>query len=451
MSLRDKRLVILHQLSLETSPVSLSYLHAKMGLDYTQRTIRRCLQELTEEGLVEKSGSTRNAKYIAVGRSNQKERVGVSSCFGSGSLKSIELVKKPIYQRTPIAYNEEWFDSYIPNETYYLPRQIRFQLEETGSRMHCNDPAGTYAHQIFNRLLIDLSYNSSRLEGNTYSLLDTERLLLKGAPAPGKLDFEKLMILNHKEAIRYLVENASSLSPSEETIYTIHYLLSADLLESDFQGKVRDHGVRVGGTTYIPYEDPKMLKIRMGEIAKKALAIENVFEQSLFLLIHISYLQAFSDVNKRTARLCANIPLILHNFVPLSFNDVDVDDYMTSTIAIYELQDVNPLIDLYVFSYIRTCRYYDSTVKSMDIDEVRVRYRAERREVVREIVKAKLIGSSLDHFILEKSPNLVPQEVVSDFMGDVREDLKHLDPIRIAGMGITLTELKEWLKVFKQR
>src|SRR6202030_2042468 len=105
-------------------------------------------------------------------------------------------------------------------------------------------------------------------------------------------------------------------------------------------------------------------------IIKKAALIENPYEQSLFLLIHITYLQAFSDVNKRTARLSANIPLIKSNLVPLSFNDVDRDDYTSAVIAIYELQNVRPIVDLYVFSYLRTCALYDSTVKTIRFDEV---------------------------------------------------------------------------------
>lgn len=119
--------------------------------------------------------------------------------------------------------------------------------------MNREDPAGTHAHQIFNRLLIDLSYNSSRLEGNTYSLLDTQRLVLEGSSAEGKLDEEKIMILNHKEAIRYLVDNAHRLDVDEQTICTLHYLLSDGLVEARYAGKVRDHGVRIGGSTYVPF------------------------------------------------------------------------------------------------------------------------------------------------------------------------------------------------------
>jgi hypothetical protein len=121
------------------------------------------------------------------------------------------------------------------------------------------------------------------------------------------------------------------------------------------------------------------LQSRFNRIIEKAALIENSYEQSLFLLVHITYLQAFSDVNKRTARLCANIPLVKSNVVPLSFNDVEREDYTSAVIAIYELQEIRLLLDLYLFSYMRTCAMYDSTVKAMGIDEVRVRYRQQRR------------------------------------------------------------------------
>ena len=132
-------------------------------------------------------------------------------------------------------------------------------------------------------------------------------------------------------------------------ICTLHYLLSDGLVEPSEAGKVRKYGVRIGGSTYIPFENPRKLEQQLEKIARRAALIKDPYEQSIFLLVHISYLQAFTDVNKRTARLSANIPLIQGNLVPLAFNDVRVEDYMSAMIAVYELQDMRPLVDLYVF------------------------------------------------------------------------------------------------------
>ena len=332
----------------------------------------------------------------------------------------------------------------MPNSSYYLNESLRRQLLNSGKRASKQDPAATYAHQIFNRLLIDLSYNSSRLEGNTYSLIDTERLLLHGDTAEGKLDEEKVMILNHKEAIRYLVENASRDSITRNTICTLHYLLADGLVEPFEAGKVRKHGVRIGGSTYIPFEEPKKLESQLEKIILKAGEIQDPFEQSLFLLIHISYLHAFIDVNKRTARLTANIPLVRENLVPLAFSDIPIEDYMLAMIAIYEFQDSRPIVDLYVHSYLRTCLAYDSTVKAIGFDEVRVRYRQPRKALLRNIILQEIKGAKLQKYLEKEAINLVPTNVLQEFIEDLLQDLAEIDESRIAGLGVTPEQLKFW-------
>jgi prophage maintenance system killer protein len=214
---------------------------------------------------------------------------------------------------------------------------------------------------------------------------------------------------------------------------------------------VRNHGVRVGGSTYIPFEDPKKLEQQLEKIAHKAVQIRDPYEQSIFLLIHISYLQAFVDVNKRTARLSANISLIRGNLVPLAFSDVRVEDYMSAMIAIYELQNVNPLVDLYVYSYLRTCAAYDSTVKAMGFDEVRVRYRQERRKVVGDVISQTLVGKEIKKFVYAAADEHVPATVRTEFIEDVLEDLEQMDESRLAGLGVTPKQLKEWQKLYTPR
>jgi hypothetical protein len=217
-------------------------------------------------------------------------------------------------------------------------------------------------------------------------------------------------------------------------------------VEARYAGKVRDHSVRIGGSTYIPFENPKKLQTQLDRIIEKAALIEDPYEQSLFLLIHITYLQAFSDVNKRTARLSANIPLIKNNLVPLSFNDVEREDYTSAIIAIYELQDIHPITDLYVFSYMRTCAMYDSTVRAIGFDEIRVRYRQERRALIRDVILKKLVGSTMENYISMQSQKIVSETDQAAFLEDVREDIKDIDESRIAGLGITPEELAAWLK-----
>ncbi|MDB6081758.1 MAG: hypothetical protein JWO53_1030 [Chlamydiia bacterium] len=443
MGFQDKKIAVLQQLRKEVEPISLPQLLEKLGNGYVERSVRRWLAEMGTEGLVEKTGSKRGTQYSAISQPIDSSK-SAQTCFGPKSQKIIEFVRRPIYEREPVIYANDWFEAYIPNSTFYIPHDFRTKLYTAGTRLKQEDPAGTYAHQIFNRLLIDLSYNSSRLEGNTYSLLDTQRLVLEGASAEGKLDEEKIMILNHKEAIRYLVDTASKLQVNDQTICTLHYLLADGLVEPQYAGKVRDHGVRIGGSTYIPFEDPKKLQVQLKKITKKAAMIQDPYEQSLFLLIHISYLQSFTDVNKRTSRLSANIPLIKNNLVPLSFNDVEKEDYTSSMIAIYEMQDVQPLLDLYLFSYMRTCTMYDSTIHSLGFDEVRVRYRQQRRALLRHIIENKLTGVTMHEYISKESVELVKEQDRKAFIEDVIEDMREADLSRIAGLGITPDQLNTW-------
>lgn len=446
---RDKKLAVLHQLSQESQPISLLELIQKLGEGYVERSVRRWLAEMIKEGRIEKIGHKRNTKYQVVGpiHENKNQKSETNSWFGSESAKVIGTVRRPVYERMPVTYSDEWLDAYEPNVSFYIPSDMRKQLYQTGKRSNNEDPAGTYAHKIYNRLLIDLSYNSSRLEGNTYSLLDTQRLLLDGESAIGKLDEEKIMILNHKEAIRYLVDSAHKLEITKETICTVHYLLSDGLLEPRYTGKLRDHAVRIGGSTYIPFENPKQLEKKLEIIVKKAAMIHDPFELSLFLLIHITYLQAFSDVNKRTARLSANIPLIKENFVPLSFNDIERDDYNSAIIAVYEFQNTRPLLELYFFSYMRTSALYDSTIKSIGFDAIRVRYRKERRSLVRNIVLKQLVGPAIDEYIRSQGAGEIREQERQAFVEDVLEDLKEIDKSRIASLGITHEDLEAWLRL----
>lgn len=446
MRLKQKKLAVFNQLNSEMEPLSLEYLLQKLGEGYPERSVRRWLAEMTQDGLIEKLGQKRGTKYRVI--RSASSLITNKNCFSPQSAEVIAQVKRPLYERKPVTYAEDWFESYQPNHTFYIALDKRLQLFNAGKRSNRENQAGTYAHQIFNRILIDLSYNSSRLEGNTYSLLDTEKLVITGESAEGKLDVEKVMILNHKEAIRYLIDSASSLAITMQTICTVHFLLSDGLVAPRHSGKMRDHSVRIGDSTYIPFDDAKHLEIQLNRIINKAALIKDPYEQSIFLLIHISYLQSFSDVNKRTARLSANIPLIKNNLVPLSFNDVERDDYNSAMIAIYEFQDVNPLLDVYIYSYLRTCVMYDSTVEALGVDEIRVRYRQQRRQLIREIILKKLVGQALEKYAISYSLQLVGKEDQSAFLEDLFDDLKEMDQSRIVGLGITMEQLQAWRQVY---
>lgn len=427
---------------------SLPQLLDELPLSPSPRSLRRTLSRLVEKGEVIKEGITKNARYRALSREFKAESNQHLSKFGAfyskESVEVLEKLNRPLFERTPVSYHFDWVDAYQPNITRYIPFEIIQDLSNQGKRENKDHPAGTYAHQIFPRLLIDLSYNSSRLEGNTYSPLDTERLLMRGITAEGKLDAEKVMLLNHKEAIRYLIDTASHHPLSTQMLCTIHYLLSDGLVEPECSGRVRKGSVRVGGSTYIPLEEPQVLERQLEKITEIARQIDNPFEQSFFLLVHISYLQAFIDVNKRTARLCANIPLITNNCVPLSFNDVGVSDYVAAMIAVYELNATTPLVDLYKYTYARSCAVFSAISDSLGYDEVRVKYRLQRRAVTREIILRSLGKNDSLKFAKNEAEKFIQADHVDSFIEDVMDDLELMDAGRLVGLGVTTEELLRW-------
>jgi len=411
------------------------------------------LSELAEKGLICKTGQKKGTRYKLIANDqntqNQQNTKPVNNDFNqvlsATSQKAIANVRRPIFTRQPVTYNDKWIENYKPNQTFYLPTDAREELSTLGMSDMTNERAGTFAKKIFNRLLIDLSYNSSRLEGNTYSLIDTEKLIIDGVNNNEKLDEERVMILNHKEAIRFLVNKAESIEINPTEICTLHYLLADALVLPGNAGHIRQEAVRISSTTYQPLDDSEKLTLRLENICYKATQIIDPFEQSIFLLIHIAYLQPFIDVNKRTSRLSANIPLIKHNKIPLSFNDIDKNYYVDAMIAIYELNDVHALVDIYRFSYRRSCEYYKVASEVIGFDAIRIRYRPERKKIIRNIINNQWINQIMDEYINKKTTNMIPAKDTQAFIKTIYEDLNSMNNAKIQDIGITQQTLSKWL------
>ncbi|WP_308874470.1 Fic family protein [Thiothrix subterranea] len=410
-------------------------------LDITERTLHRWLAEAVTSGQIQATGTKRGRRYTVA----KMAETNLHPYFSATALQLLHQIRQPLITREPCTYRPEWLAAYQPNQTFYLSARQREILLQQGQQLRVELPAGTYAQRIFNRLLIDLSYNSSRLEGNTYSLLDTQKLLLEGMAADNKLDAEKIMLLNHKDAIRFLVDGIQRLDITPDNIRSLHYLLADGLVTAGAAGQIRQDSVRISASTYLPMDNQTRLTQQLSAITTTAQAITDPFEQSFFLLVHIAYLQAFIDVNKRTSRLACNIPLVRHNLVPLSFNDMDKDDYASAVLVTYERNDVTPLAELYVSSYLRSCKLYSVTVEAMGIDPLRVQYRQARRELIRAIVQQSLHGDALAKHIQAYTKTHIPPEHQEKFAADLHADLANLAPFNIAGMGFSVRELEAWL------
>lgn len=258
--------------------------------------------------------------------------------------------------------------------------------------MSGQEPAGTYAHQILSRLLIELSWNSSRLEGNTYSLLDTRRLIEFGQEAEGRDRLEAQMILNHKDAVEFLVGNAADIGFNRYTILNLHGILANNLLADErAAGRLRHIGVGIDGSVYHPPETPQLVEECFDQLLATAHAITDPFEQSLFVMVQLPYLQPFDDVNKRVSRMAANIPFIKANLSPLSFTDLPRGLYTHAMLGVYELNRIELLRDVFVWSYQRSAARYAAVRQSLgEPDPFRLRHRDALRAVVAEVVRGRM-------------------------------------------------------------
>lgn len=451
---------ILKALGRATHPLSRGEISEFLPTPPSPKTIQRRIQELCEDGMVESSGHLSGKKYALASSTNlvseatdssskadTKEKPVKREVFSKESLAKLKYLETPSFARKKTSYNTSLLENYIPNETQYINNQQRESMVKAGIRFDKEFAAGTYAKNIIQRLLIDLSYNSSRLEGNTYSLLDTKLLLEQGVTSDDTLNEEAVMILNHKEAILFLVGNALEIEVTSFVVRNLHQLLAQDLLRNpNACGNIRKIEVGISRTAYTPLNNSQQLEEYLTLTLRKAEKITDPFEQSFFLLMHLSYLQAFEDVNKRTARLTCNIPFIKKNLCPLSFIDVAKEDYINSLLYFYETGDPQPAADVFYSAYLSSCEKYDVVKQSLGkIDPYRIKYRKERKEALGEIIRDLVTGSNIE-VSLESYCERNQIEDRDKFISVAMTDLSNIHSGAIIGLGVTEGMFNAWLK-----
>lgn len=430
-------------------------LHLVAG-NVSRRTLQRRLASLVEQKRIQTEGDGRAIKYqtasiagtlnVVLGPVTMQAKGEVYVPVSPEGEEIKTYVRQPRQQRSPVSYQIEFLEQYHPNQTAYLPESLRTQLHSLGRSSAEKTPAGTFARDILNRLLIDLSWASSRLEGNTYSRLDTERLIEFGQAAEGKDALETQMILNHKSAIEYLVRDTEHTGVNPETIIALHALLSDGLMPDPLTcGRIRNRPVEIGGSVYLPIAMPQRLEELFKIVVSMAAEIQDPFEQSFFMMVHLPYLQPFEDVNKRVSRLAANIPLIQRNLCPLSFIDVPQQSYVDAMLGVYELNRIELLRDVFVWAYERSCQQYVAVQQQLvPPDTFRLRYRNELTETVRAIVRDGLPAE--EAAIRSAMPTTVTHEDQPRFVELVLTEFKALHAGNAIRFGLRPLEFAAWLE-----
>lgn len=422
------------------------------------RTLQYRLKHLVKAGRLEKEGEGRWTKYRfrqaqepkveAEGDVAGQEAVIPLSAAGAAIR---DYLRQPAQARKPVGYDRAFLESYRPGVSFYLSAEERAHLAEVGKPAIAVQPAGTYAKQILNRLLIDLSWNSSRLEGNTYSLLDTKRLIEFGEEPEGRDRLEAQMILNHKDAIEFLVSEAEGIGFNRYTVLNLHAMLANNLLPDEAAaGRLRHIAVGIEKSAFHPLEAPQLIEEFFDRVLATADAIEDPFEQAFFFMVQLPYLQPFDDVNKRVSRIAANIPLVKSNLAPLSFTDVPRSTYTEAVLGIYEMNKTDLLRDVFMWAYERSAARYAAVRQSLgEPDPFRLRHRDKLRDLVGEIVRQAMSRKDAAAHIAVWTKDNIDAAAREQFREMAENDLLSLHEGNYARYRIRPAEFAVWRDVWK--
>lgn len=235
----------------------------------------------------------------------------------------------------------------LPTVTLFSDDELAYLQNLHGEfRKHVSEMTDNEYHKEMERLGIDLSWKSSQIEGNTYSLLETERLLRESKTADGKTKEEAVMLLNHKDALRFILDNPDYLLElTINHIEDIHQLLTKEL---SVDRGIRHRRVGITGTNYRPLDNEFQIREAMRDTCNLINSKGNVFEKALLTLLILSYIQAFSDGNKRTARITSNAILIANGYCPLSFRTIESIDYKKAMLIFYEQNNLYAFKQIFI-------------------------------------------------------------------------------------------------------
>lgn len=418
---------------------------------YSLPAVKRMLSKLVGDRRIEVTGKARATRYrlpvdmpqvavadLATQSPPTEAPSHVGPVWRPQSLALKQQLSLPLAARAPVTYRRAFVDDYEPNETFLLSRELAEELTALG-RHPGQLPAGTYVRKVLEQLLIDLSWSSSHLEGNRYTLLDTEELFKSGAAGT---DGDAIMLLNHKAAIEFLVDAVPVQGLRAGLVRNLHAVLMQDLLvDVASLGAIREKVVNISGTTYVPTQVPAVLNEMFERILSKAQLTKNPVEAAFFLWVNLAYLQPFEDGNKRVSRLVANVPLMLYNQAPLSFLDIDRKDYALAMMGVYEHCDVSMAVDLFEWTYRRSQARYRVVQESLGApDPFRVTYRAALHEALVLVVRSR-----------RPMPDVLasmglPDDDVPKFRALLEQELDALNAFNCARYRLGVQETQAWIE-----
>ena len=308
-----------------------------LNISVSYATLKRILTSLKLNNYLETKGKGKGTKY-----------------FLSPAFELIRPIDMETYYQQEIderiikeSFNFEIFTKVLNNHNSFTENELEnLNALQNEYQSNITELSETEYKKELERLAIDLSWKSSQIEGNTYSLLETEQLLKEKETAAGKTKEEAIMLLNHKDALDFVIENNDYLSPlTVSKIEDIHGLLTKEL---DVERNLRKRRVGISGTNYKPLDNEFQILEALKNTCDIINSKDSIFEKSLLALVLISYIQPFMDGNKRTARIVSNAILMNYNHCPLSFRTVNPIDYKKAMLLFYEQNNISNFKEIFI-------------------------------------------------------------------------------------------------------
>lgn len=309
-------------------------------IDLGKSTIRKYLKELVEENKLQVVGAGKSTKYTIAPSFELLAPIDLDNYYQ----------KEMDDRNAKSSYDFDLVSNVLQKASLFTEKEYQKlnKIQDRYIKSIQSVEKGIYKKRL-EVLAIDLIWKSSEIEGNTYSLLETEALIKQQELAKGKSKEDATMLLNHKKALDFITDDLNYLKPlTVNKVIDIHTLLIGGLGVSN---NIRKRAVAITGTNYRPLSIETQIREELEGIVKLVNSKENIFEKGLLLLCLLSYLQAFEDGNKRTARIMSNAVLMSYNYCPLSFRTVSAVEYKKAMLLFYEQNNISAMKEIFIQQY----------------------------------------------------------------------------------------------------
>ncbi len=305
-----------------------------------ERTLKRIIAECVKNGDIVVEGKGRATRYSLSAQAHLMMPLNIDTYFTN------DVDERKVQE----SFNFQLIKEVLPQVALFTAEEIsRLETAHKTFLANMSSLSDLEYRKEMERLGIDLSWKSSQIEGNTYSLLETERLLKEKQTARGKTKEEAVMLLNHKDALDFILDSPDYLKElSVKRLEDIHSILTKEL---GVGNGIRRRRVGITGTNYRPLDNEFQIREALEDACLLINGKDNVFEKALLTLVLLSYIQAFTDGNKRTARISSNAILIAWGYCPISFRTVDSVDYKKAMLMFYEQNNIAAFKEIFIQQY----------------------------------------------------------------------------------------------------